>query len=155
VKRNYKVSQSGRKITLYEVEPGEICVVNVACSLSNSVCPTNSVSLTDVAMLSIPAKDFRKLVAKHEEIRTFVFAAISQRFAEIMELTKEIAFRRVDERLFDYIIEKSEHRKLSITHQRIADDLGTAREVISRLLKNFEKKGLIRTSRNLIELTHL
>jgi CRP/FNR family transcriptional regulator len=155
VKRNYKVSQTGREITLYEVGPGEICIVNVACSLSNSVCPTNSVSLTDVTMLSISAKDFRKLVAKYEEMRTFIFAAISQKFAEVMELIKEIAFRKMDERLFDYIVEKSEHGKLSITHQRIAHDLGTAREVVSRLLKNFEKKGLIRTSRNLIELTHL
>jgi len=155
LKRNYKVSESGREITLYEVGPGEICIVNVACSLSNSVSPTNSVSLTDVTMLSVPAKDFRELVAKHEEMRTFIFAAITQRFAEVMELTKEVAFRKMDERLLDYIVEKSEHGKLSTTHQRIADDLGTAREVISRLLKNFEKKGTIRTSRNLIELTHL
>jgi len=106
-------------------------------------------------MLSIPAKDFRELVAKYEEMRTFIFAAINQRFASIMELTKEIAFRNVDERLFEYIVEQSEHGKLSTTHQKIADDLGTAREVISRLLKDFEKKGMIRTSRNLIELTNL
>jgi len=155
VKKNYKVSERGRKITLYEVGPGEICVVNIACSLSNSVSPTNGISLTDITMLSIPAKDFRELVAKYEEMRTFIFATINQKFASIMEFTKEIAFRNMDERLFDYIVEKSEDGKLLTTHQRIADDLGTAREVISRLLKDFEKKGMIRTSRNLIELTNL
>ena len=154
VKRSYKVSESGREITLYEVGPGKICIVNVACSLSNSVCAANSVSLTDVTMLSIPAKDFRELVAKYEEMRTFIFTSINQKFVSIMELVKEIAFRKMNERLYDYIAEKSEHGKLSTTHQKIANDLGTAREVISRLLKEFEKKGMLRISRNLIELTH-
>jgi CRP/FNR family transcriptional regulator len=61
----------------------------------------------------------------------------------------------MDERLRDYLVEKSEHGKLPVTHQKIADDLGTAREVVSRLLKDFERKGILRLSRNLIELTNL
>lgn len=155
VKRNYKVSKNGREITIYEVGPGEICVVNVSCLLSNSVSPTNTVSLTDIAMLSFSAKDFRELVAKYEEIRAFIFAAINQPFTSIMDLTKEVAFGKMDQRLFDYLIEKSEGGKLSTTHQEIADDLGTAREVVSRLLEEFERKGMLRLSRKLIELIQL
>jgi CRP/FNR family transcriptional regulator len=155
VKRIYKTSGSGREITLYEVGPGETCVLNASCILSNIPCPVNAISVTDVAMLSLSAKDFRELVAKYEEIRTFIFAAISQNFASIIELIREVVFRKMDERLLDYLVEKSEQGKLIMTHQKIADDLGTAREVISRLLKEFERKGTLRLSRNLIELTHL
>ncbi len=155
VKRIYKASKSGREITLYEVGPGETCILDASCILANIVCPVNAVSVTDVAMLSLSAKDFRELVAKYEEIRKFIFTAISQNFASVIELIEEVAFRKMDERLLDYLVEKSEQGKFAATHQKIADDLGTAREVVSRLLKEFERKGLIRLSRNLIELTHL
>ncbi len=155
VKRIYKASKSGREITLYEVGPGETCILDASCILANIVCPVNAVSVTDVAMLSLSAKDFRELVAKYEEIRKFIFTAISQNFASVIELIEEVAFGKMDERLLDYLVEKSEQGKFAATHQKIADDLGTAREVVSRLLKEFERKGLIRLSRNLIELTHL
>jgi CRP/FNR family transcriptional regulator len=92
-------------------------------------------------MLSLPAKDFRELVSRYEGIREFIFTAISQNFASVVELIKEVAFGRMDERLLDYLVEKSENGTFAGTHQKIADDLGTAREVVSRLLKEFERKG--------------
>ena len=76
-------------------------------------------------------------------------------FVEVMELITEVAFKRMDERLIDYLIEKCEDGKLFATHQAIANELGTAREVVSRLLKDFERRGLILLSRNCIQLTNL
>lgn len=154
-KRIYKSSGTGREITLYVVGPGETCILNASCILSNIICPVNAVSVGDVSLLSVSAKDFRGLIGKFEEMRSFIFEAISQNFASIIELLQEVAFRKMDERLLDYLVEKSDEGKLITTHQKIADDLGTAREVVSRLLKEFERKGAIRLSRNLIELTHL
>jgi CRP/FNR family transcriptional regulator len=85
-------------------------------------------------------------------MRNFVFNILSQRLAEVMALVEEIAFGRMDRRLLDYLVEKSDHNQLMATHQKIADDLGTSREVVSRLLKDYERKGRISLSRNLIEL---
>jgi CRP/FNR family transcriptional regulator len=154
-KRVFKASETGREITIYEIEPGEICILNAACIMANTVYPANIVTLTSVEMLILPAKDFRKMIARYDELRSFTFQLISQNFSAIMELIEEIVFSKMDERLLEYLIEKSENGKLKTTHQKIASDLGTAREVVTRLLGAFEKKGLVDLSKNLIQLTNL
>jgi CRP/FNR family transcriptional regulator len=151
-KRIYKVNPSGREITLYEIGRGEACILNAACVLSNTLSSVNAMAMTDVSYLTIPAEDFKNLLSIYEEMRTFVFGAISQRLVSILELISEVVFTKMDERLFDYLVEKSQDSTLSITHQQIANDLGTAREVVSRLLKDFEKEGKITISRGLIRL---
>ncbi len=150
--RVYKTGQTGREITLYEIGPGETCILNASCILSGTSYPANAVTLSDVTMLLIPSSDFRRLVDRHEEMRDFVFALLSRRLSGVMELVEEVAFGRMDERLLDYLIEKSEHGKLETTHQKIANDLGTSREVVSRLLKDLERKQEVRLSRNSISL---
>ena len=154
-KRVFKASETGREITIYEIEPGEICMLSSACIMANTVYPANTVTLTSVEMLILSARDFREMIAKYDELRNFTFQLISQNFSAIMELIDEIVFRKMDERLFEYLIEKSENGKLKTTHQKIASDLGTAREVVTRLLGDFEKKGLVDLSKNLIQLTNL
>jgi CRP/FNR family transcriptional regulator len=150
--RVYKTGQSGREITLYEIGPGETCILNASCILSGTSYPANAVTVSDVAMLLIPSSDFRRLVDRHEEMRDFVFTLLSRRLSGVMELVEEVAFGRMDERLLDYLIEKSENGKLETTHQNIANDLGTSREVVSRLLKDLERKQEVRLSRNSITL---
>ena len=150
--RIFKVGQTGREITLYQIGPGETCILNASCILSGQSYPANAVSLTDVELLLIPSAAFRKLVAEHEYMREFVFTLLSRRLSGIMELVEEVAFGRMDERLRDYLVEKAGDGKLETTHQRIAADLGTSREVISRLLKDFERKHKVALSRNLITL---
>jgi CRP/FNR family transcriptional regulator, anaerobic regulatory protein len=150
--RVYKTGQTGREITLYEIGPGETCILNASCILSGTSYPANAVTVSDVTMLLIPSTDFRRLVDKHEEMRDFIFALLSRRLSGVMELVEEVAFGRMDERLVDYLIEKSENGKLDTTHQKIANDLGTSREVVSRLLKDLERKQEVRLSRNSISL---
>jgi len=151
-KRIYKTSGTGREITLYEIGPGDICVLNASCLLSGTKLPANAASLTDVKMLLIPAADFLDIKSRYKEMRSFVYNRINDSLVSIMSLVTEITFGKMDERLRDYLIEKSEDYNLKTTHQKIADDLGTSREVVSRLLKDFERQGMVRLSRNFIEL---
>jgi CRP/FNR family transcriptional regulator len=150
--RVYKIGESGREITLYEIGQGDTCILNASCILSKTTYPAHAVTTLEGEMLLMPAADFRRLIAQYEEMRQFVFTLLSQRLTSVMTLVEEIAFGRMDERLMDYIIEKSENGILYSTHQKIANDLGTSREVVSRLLKDFEKKDKVILSRNSIQL---
>ena len=123
--------------------------------LSNSPYPANAISTTNVELLIIPPDKFREYIFKYEVMQSLIFSFISQNLSDVMELIAEVVFKRMDERLMDYIIEKSEDGKLSATHQAIASDLGTAREVVSRLLKDFERRGLVILSRNCIQLVKI
>jgi CRP/FNR family transcriptional regulator len=153
--RVYKIGQTGREITLYEIGPGETCILNASCILAHTPYPAHAAALTSVDMLLVPADHFRALVDQNEVMREFVFTLLSQRLSGVMELVEEIAFGRMDERLMDYLIEKSANRRLETTHQAIASDLGTSREVVSRLLKDFERKGTVQLSRTAITLLRM
>ena len=150
--RIFKIGESGREITLYEIERGETCILNASCILSNISYPAHAVAMIDAELLLLPAQEFRRLLASYEEMRDFVFTLLSQRLTSVMTLVEEVAFGRMDLRLFEYIEEKAEDGKLESTHQKIANALGTSREVVSRLLKEFERQGKINLSRNLIQL---
>jgi CRP/FNR family transcriptional regulator len=150
--RVYKTGETGREITLYEIGPGETCILNASCLLSGTSYPAYAVTSAEGSMLLVPAPDFRRMVSEHEALRDFVFGLLSRRLAGVMELVEEVAFGRMDQRLMDYLIEKSENNKLETTHQKIASNLGTSREVVSRLLKDFERKQEVKLSRNLITL---
>ncbi len=150
--RVYKIGETGREITLYEIGPGETCILNASCILAHTSYPANAVAASDVDVLLVPSDVFRRLVTENETMRDFVFTLLSRRLSLVMELVEEVAFGRMDERLMEYLIEKSENNILETTHQKIANDLGTSREVVSRLLKDFERSGKLRLSRNSITL---
>jgi len=151
-KRVYKAGPGAKEITLYEVGPGEACVINAACVLTDTPSPVNTMAASDISLLSIPAEDFKNLLSEYGHVRAFVFASVSRTVVTVLELLGEIVFKKMDKRLFDYIVERSENGALSMTHQQIANDLGTAREVVSRLLKDFERKGRVTLSRGHIDL---
>jgi CRP/FNR family transcriptional regulator len=150
--RVYKIGQSGREITLYEIGPGETCILNASCILSGQAYPANAVTLSDTGLFLVPSAEFRRLISEHEMMREFVFKLLSRRLSGVMELVEEVAFGRMDERLLEYLVEKSTDDKLETTHQKIANDLGTSREVVSRLLKDLERKERVQLSRNAVTL---
>ncbi len=150
--RVYKTGENGREITLYEIGSGETCILNASCILSGKFYPANAVSLSAGEALMVPSEDFRRLIDKYTSIREMLFRILAERLSGVMALIDEVAFARMDDRLMDYIIEKSEDGALSATHQKIAFDLGTSREVVSRILKDFERRGVLSLARNSITL---
>ena len=153
--RVYKISEGGREITLYQIFSGETCILNASCILSHQLYPANATGIADGTMLYLPQKAFLELMAESDAMRAFIFSLFSQRFNEIIELIEVVTFGRMDIRLKDYLIEKSENHQLQTTHQKIANDLGTSREVVSRLLKDFEKQGQLNLGRNRIEIVRI
>ena len=150
--RVYKLGQSGREITLYEIGPGETCILNASCILSGKTYPAFALTMTETDLMLCPSDVFQRMVAHSEQMRRFVFSIMNERFTTVMELIEEVAFGRMDQRLLDYLIEKSDNGHLETTHQKIANDLGTSREVVSRLLKDLERKRQVRLSRNSVSL---
>lgn len=153
--RVYKCGESGREITLYEIGPGETCILNASCILGNNAYPANAVTTLAGELLLIPAPVFSRLLGTHEALRAFVFSILSERLCEVMHLVNEVAFGRMDQRLIDYLVEKSCQGVLCATHQRIANDLGSSREVISRLLKEMQRQGKVSLARNEVRLLDL
>ncbi len=152
--RVYKMSEAGKEITLYEIGAGETCILNASCVLSGTSYPAYAVTASACELFLIPTPAFRRIVSAHEEMRSFIAELLSRRLASVMELVEEVAFGRMDERLLEYLIAKAENDVLHTTHQKIANELGTSREVVSRLLKDFERKGGVRLSRTTITLLH-
>jgi CRP/FNR family transcriptional regulator len=152
--RVFKLGENGHEITLYHVAAGEVCPLNVACILSDSTVPAMARVEEDVEAIVVPAATFRRWIAQHESLRTFVFRMFAGRLTEVMSLVEEVAFRRMDQRLARRLAELFEREgagaSIETTHAELAADLGTAREVVSRLLKDFERLGAIQLSRGRI-----
>ncbi len=146
--RIYKASEGGREIALYEIGRGETCILNASCVLAHTAYPANAVSAKEGVALLVSADDFRRLMETSKDVRNFVFGIMSRRLATVMALVEEVAFGRMDIRLMEYLTEKAEHGVLRSTHHKIAGDMGTSREVVSRLLKDLEHKGVVALSRS-------
>lgn len=150
--RVFKSGAVDREITLYEIYPGETCILNASCILSNRKYPANATVMADGDILVLTDKLFLSLIEDHADMRKLIFKFFIDRMGSMIELIEEVAFGRMDSRLTDYLVEKAEDNVLNTTHLKIANDLGTSREVISRLLKDFERKDKVTLQRNLIKL---
>jgi CRP/FNR family transcriptional regulator len=156
--RVYISGESGREVTLYYVKSGESCPVNLGSALTGVSACASSTADGGVSAVSIQACDFRRISQRNAEVRDYVFTATVLRFGEIIALIRQITTQRVDQRLAEYLLRKfeiSEETPAAAleTHQSIAHELGTAREVISRRLQELESMGAIRLRRARIELT--
>jgi len=144
-------SENGREIVLYRVNKEQSCTLTTTCLLANNQYPAEGVSETMVEALVIPAKMFNLGLAQSTSFREFVFNTYAKRLCDVISLVGEVSFNRIDVRLAKQLI-LSQSDVLTTTHQTLATELGTAREVVSRQLKSFEDKKLIALSRGKITL---
>lgn len=151
--RVYKIGETGREITLYRFGPGESCILTANAILSQQSFPAIATVEQDAEAVMIPADTFREWVHRSDLWRSFVFDLLSQRLTSVMAIVDEVAFRRMDTRVASFLLNRSRiHNPLHITHQEIAAELGSSREVISRILEGFASEGLIRPARGSIEI---
>lgn len=139
-----KSAASGREIVLYRKQSGEVCPITTGCLLGQAVYPARGVAESPLELVGLGAPLFEKLLAGHPPFRRLVFAEFSVRLAELMQLVEEIAFFKVDERLARLLAERGD---LALSHQQIAEELGSVREVVSRLLRQLEQQSIVRLGR--------
>lgn len=151
--RVQQVSEAGREIVLYRVEAGQSCVLTTACLLAHEGYSAEGIAETDVRAVAIPRTVFDDLIAQSVTFRTFIFTAYSKRITDLFQIIEDIAFQRVDIRLAQKLLDLERGTgQIKATHQQLAAELGTAREVISRQLGEFQRRGWIRQSRGSVEL---
>lgn len=151
--RVQQLSEAGREITLYRVHAGESCVLTTACLLAFEDYSAEGIAETDIQAILIPRSAFDRLISVSQEFRAFVFAAYSKRITDLFMVIEEIAFRRMDIRLAQKLLDLAGGQTLlHLTHQQIAIELGTAREVVSRQLKEFERREWVELGRGTIRL---
>jgi len=149
-----KMDTQGREIVLYRVEEGQTCMLTTSCLIGNQPYPAEGIAETDVKLAMLPASTFERAVSDSAEFRRFVLASIGRRIGDLMMLVEDVAFGRMDVRLAKLLLRLGGESGgvLSLTHQELATELGTAREVVSRLLKDFERKGWLALSRGRITI---
>jgi len=145
-----KSDPRGRRLKLYEVGPGDSCILTSSCLLSQRAYPAEGVTDTEVELVLLPAPLFAALVEQFEPMRRHVFALFADRLADMMALVESVAFQRLDQRLAARLL--GHGTVLRVTHQQLADDLGSAREIVSRVLGQFADEGLIRAGRQEIQV---
>ncbi|MDG4719160.1 MULTISPECIES: Crp/Fnr family transcriptional regulator [Thalassospira] len=151
--RVQKTSEAGREIVLYRVHAGESCVLTTACLMAYEDYSAEGIAETGLRAVAIPREVFDRMVADSPEFRQFVFMAYSKRMTDLFAVVEEIAFRRLDIRLAQKLIElSSDQDSIQTTHQKLAVELGTAREVVSRQLSEFQRRGWIEQARGIIHI---
>lgn len=153
VVRVYKIGETGREITLYRFGHGESCILTANAILSQRSFPAIATVEKDAEAVMIPADQFREWVKRYDLWREFVFELLSDRLFAVMTVVDEVVFQRMDRRVASLLLERSGRvNPLRITHQEIAAELGSSREVISRILEDFAQKGMVEVGRGTVEI---
>lgn len=147
--------ENGREILLYYVKPGESCVMSIFGGIHHDISKIKALCEEESEMLLLPSEEISDWIKNYPEWLDFVLALYHKRFEELLGVVNEIAFRKMDERILNLLKKKSSvlgTDEISVTHQQLADEINTSREVVSRLLKQLEKDQLIELHRNKIVL---
>lgn len=151
VVRVYMVSESGREITLYRLRDGDLCTLSLSCLRGTMPVQAIVAADTDCRIALLPTDAFAALQERNAGVRELMFETMNERLAEVMWVVDQVTFRGMDRRVGDYLLSRPSP-VVYATHEEIAGELGTAREVVSRMLKYFEKNGYIELSRGKLKV---
>jgi len=158
VKGSIKVlrpDRDGKEVFLYYLNPGETCALSLTCCNANLPSEIRAVAEEDTTLITVPLRSHNDWTREFSQWKEFVALTYQNRFQEMLRAIDDIAFKNMDERLLSYLRAKVSQLKtttLDVSHQDIANELGTSREVISRLLKKLEKSDLVRLGRHEVEV---
>jgi CRP/FNR family transcriptional regulator, anaerobic regulatory protein len=150
-----RTDEEGREILLYYIKPGESCIMSFIGGMHHDTSKVKAIAEEKTDILFIPVDKVHLLIREFPEWLDYIFRLYHKRFEELLEVVNAIAFKKMDERLLEFIRKKSalsNSATLHITHEQLSNELGTARVVISRLLKQMENQGLVKLGRNKISL---
>ena len=151
----YETCENGREISLYRVSDGQVCILTLTRLLLNSNRCAQAMAEEDVRLLVMPPEYFDRLLTESEDFRSYLMTSMAHCITDVIQLISQVSFDRLDLRLANLLRKlatQSSQNKLQCTHQLIANELGTTREVVSRLLKDFERSGCIKLCRGSIEV---
>ena len=154
----YREGENGGEFFMYYLQPGQACAISMICATKNETSQIMAKVVEDAELIMVPLALMDKWMMHHRSWYEFVIETYRSRFEEVLEVVDNIAFRAMDERLEFYLKRQQEAcgcSELKISHQEIGLDLNTSREVISRLLKKMEQRGLVKLNRNNIELLNI
>ena len=153
--RVMRTDEEGKEILLYYIKAGESCIMSFLGGLHHETSKVKAIVEEDAEILFLPMDKVRLFIKEYPEWLDYIFRLYHKRFEELLEVVNAVAFKKVDERLLNSLKRKSEilqSRTLTITHEQLAIELGTARAVVSRLLKQMEDEGIVKLGRNKIGL---
>lgn len=151
--RIQRISEKGREIVLYRIRAGESCVLTTVCMLAYENHSAEAVTESDIRAVAIPSRVYEQLMGGSADFRNYVLSSYSTRIMDLFQVVEDVAFQRLDVRLAEKILEfASGDSTIKITHKQFAVELGTAREVISRQLSEFQRRDWLKQSRGVIEI---
>ena len=150
-----KEHQSGRAITLYRLSPGDSCILSMSCAMSNPIHQASAIVEEDATVITVTTDEFRKLMERSHDARDYVFSLFATRLTDVLMLLEEVVFQRMDERLAAILIENAaRHNSDTVvaTHEQLAEEAGTAREVVTRVLREFAANGWVEVGRGKVKI---
>ncbi|PRY11315.1 CRP/FNR family transcriptional regulator [Pontibacter ummariensis] len=153
----YREDEEGNEFLMYYLEPGNACALSMMCSVRNEKSQIMAKAVQDSEVMLVPQHLTEQWLAKYKSWHSFVIGSYRQRFEELLLTLDSIAFKAMDERLVFYLRRHQERlgQEVRLSHQQIADDLNSSREVISRLLKKLEQQGALVLHRSFLEIKNL
>lgn len=154
----YREDDEGGEFLMYYLKPGEACALSMVCAAKHEASPIMAKTVTETEVIMVPVDVMSEWVSKYKSWYQFVIETYRSRFDELLLTLDNVAFRSMDERLEFYLKRAQDAQQknlIDISHQEIANELNTSREVISRLLKKMEQKGRLKLHRNVIEIINI